>query len=211
MKYKKGKGFLDEIGNLSFNQQGPAWGKGIAKKGKGFAPPYGGALLGADGRGRRMMTAGKIGKKRGRGVLDHIKSAWNYIKGNKDIQKYGKEGLKYLGGHAKELIKAKVDSLKRKFKKENRTPKEKTIDKIPIAPIGTPAKEVKLPETKPALTRSMSLKTRREYEHALKSSMARGIKKRGIKKIMLKKRKGGTIRPHYKARGIPPLPPGLRA
>ena len=204
MKYRKGKGFLDKIGDLSFNQQGPSWGMG-------FAPPYGG-MLGENGKGRRMYTASGIRRRRGRrgrGIVDHIKSAWNYIKGNKDIQKYGKEGLSYLGGHAKELIKAKVDSIKRKLNNEN---KYQPPTVIPKGPIGMPAKEVTI-QTKPAigptLRRTRSLDDNRAMRALAKTARGRGM---GIKrKIMMKKMRGGKIKPHFKARGIPPLPPGLRA
>lgn len=211
MRHRKGRGFLDGINNLSFNQQGPAFGRG-------FAPPYGGALLGANGSGRRMI-GGRIGRRRGRGILDYLKTGWNFLKGNKDVAKYAKEGASFLGKHAKDLIKAKADSLKRKINAENRTPKKNTHKKIETKPV-VPIKVDKsvpssiTPEIKPTFKRTQSLtkgtltKAQQAYYDALKKHKGGRIR-RYLKKRT--KRNGNGLKRHYKAQGIPPIPAGLRA
>lgn len=209
----KAKGFFDNIYNSSFTQQGPAYGRG-------FAPPYGGMMLGANGHGQRLMMnkglmtkGGRIRKRRsatGRGVMDHLKSAFNYLKKSKTAQKYGKEGIKYAASQAKKLISAKVEALKRKFKKEGRETDE-TAAATSKSLTGKPAigkkgavidKQIgttKAPETTFKLKRSLSLPGSRGY-------YGRGIRRRRISKP--KRRNGRGL---YSAKGLPPTPAGLRS
>lgn len=92
------------------------------RRGRGYAPPFAGRLLGANGSGRRIMTGGRI-RRRGKGIFDTIKhygkKLFDFVKGNKDIQDAGKQGLSFLGSKAKDVIDAKSKSLVRKYNKEN--------------------------------------------------------------------------------------------
>lgn len=92
------------------------------RRGRGYAPPFAGRLLGANGSGRRIMTGGRI-RRRGKGIFDTIKhygkKLFDFVKGNKDIQEAGKQGLSFLGSKAKDVIEAKSKSLVRQYNKEN--------------------------------------------------------------------------------------------
>jgi len=140
---RRGRGFFDKFENSSLVQQGPTFGRG-------FAPPYGG-MLGTNGSGRRQMYGSGIRKrrsKRGRGIFDHIKSAWNYIKGNKSITDAAKSGASFLGTQAKKVIAAKADAAKRQADKIARV---KTNEKRHLHK-GKDGKEMKTSDLKPSTT-----------------------------------------------------------
>lgn len=97
--------------------------------GGGYAPPYGGKLIGLPNPFAKKMIASGISKKRlrrlkGKGIGDYLKKGWDFIKtygkkgydyykSNKDLQDMVKQGKNYVSKKGKEFVDAKIKAAKK--------------------------------------------------------------------------------------------------